>query len=146
MLNLENLNFFKKIYLETICLFVRVDRNVNKTAEKSASIHTNQIFLSSNRLELSPWSFRHIFQNIETTMRWNCTSKAFHFLQIMAKHQDCPFFTIFLTIKTSSQNISTLLQILLKLHEHQGRHWRNSSREWFWKNSSRCWEILLQVK
>ena len=32
---------------------------------------------------------------------------------------------MFLTIKTSSQNISiTLLQISLKLHEHRGRYWR----------------------
>ena len=32
---------------------------------------------------------------------------------------------MFLTIKTSSQNISiTLLQISLKLHEHGGRYWR----------------------
>ena len=41
-------------------------------------------------------------------------SKARCFLQITAKHQDFPFLTAFLTIKTSSQNISiTLLQILL---------------------------------
>ena len=34
-------------------------------------------------------------------------------------------FTVFLTTKTSSQNISiTLLQISLKLHEHRGRYWR----------------------
>ena len=34
------------------------------------------------------------------------------------------FFTVFLTIKPSSQNISiTLLQISLKLHEHRGRYW-----------------------
>ena len=58
-------------------------------------------------------------------MRWNCMSKALHFLQITAKQQYCPFFTVFLTIKTSSQNISiTLLQISLKLHEHRGRYWR----------------------
>ena len=32
---------------------------------------------------------------------------------------------MFLTTKTSSQNISiTLLQITLKLHEHRGRYWR----------------------
>ena len=32
---------------------------------------------------------------------------------------------MFLTTKTSSQNISiTLLQISLKLHEHRGRYWR----------------------
>ena len=58
-------------------------------------------------------------------MRWNCMSKALHFSQITAKQQYCPFFTVFLTIKTSSQNISiTLLQISLKLHEYRGRYWR----------------------
>ena len=58
-------------------------------------------------------------------MRWNCVSKALHFLQITAKQQYCPFFTVFLTIKTLSQNISiTLLQISLKLHEHRGCYWR----------------------
>ena len=58
-------------------------------------------------------------------MRWNCMSKALHFLQITAKQQYCPFFTVFLTTKTSSQNISiTLLQISLKLHEHRGGYWR----------------------
>ena len=47
------------------------------------------------------------------------------FLQITAKQQYCPVFTVFLTIKTSSQNISiTLLQIPLKLHKHRGRYWR----------------------
>ena len=72
-----------------------------------------------------PWSFTHAFENIETTVRWNCTSKALHFLQITAKQQYCPSFTVFLTIKTLSQNISiTLLQISLKLHEHRGCYWR----------------------
>ena len=34
-------------------------------------------------------------------------------------------FSVFLTIKTLSQNISiTLLQISLKLHEHRNRYWR----------------------
>ena len=34
-------------------------------------------------------------------------------------------FTVFLTIRTLSQNISiTLLQISLKLHEHRGCYWR----------------------
>ena len=48
---------------------------------------------------------------------------ALRFLQITAKHQDCLFFTVFLTIKTSSQNISiTLLQISLQLHEHRGSY------------------------
>ena len=60
----------------------------------------------SNQLELFPWSLTHIFKNVEIAMRWNCMSKALRFLQLMAKHQGCPFFTIFLTMKTSSQNIS----------------------------------------
>ena len=58
-------------------------------------------------------------------MRWNGMLKVFRFLQIMAAHQDCPFFTIFLVIKASSQNISiTLFQISLKLHKHWGSYWR----------------------
>ena len=52
-------------------------------------------------------------------------SKALRFLQITAEHKDCPFFTVFLTTKSLSQNISiTLLQISLKLHEHRGCCWR----------------------
>ena len=59
------------------------------------------------------------------TIRWNCMSKALRFLQITTKHQDCPFFTVLLIKKTSSQNISiTLLQISLKLQEHRGGYWR----------------------
>ena len=58
-------------------------------------------------------------------MRWNCMSKALGFLQITAEHQDCPFFTVFLTTKSLSQNISiALLQISLKLHERRGCYWR----------------------
>ena len=94
-----------------------LERRIWLVWNKSALIHTNQILLSTNRLEVSPWSFTHVFKKIETTMRWNCTSKALRLVQITVEHQDCPFFTVFLTIKTSSQNISiTLLQISLKLH------------------------------
>ena len=51
-------------------------------------------------------------------------SKALCFLQITAKLQDYPFFTVFLIIKTSTQNISiTLLKISLKSHEHLGCYW-----------------------
>ena len=104
---------------------MKEDQNVYKTAYKSASIHTNNTLLSSNRLELSPRSFKHVFKMIETTIRWNCMSKALHFLQITAEHQDYPFFTVFLTTKSWSQNISkTLLQISLKLREHGGGYWR----------------------
>ena len=48
-------------------------------------------------------------------------SKAPRLVQITVEHHDCPFSTVFLTIKTSSQDISiTFLQIPLKLHEHRG--------------------------
>ena len=73
--NLWNLNFFKKS-TEQLNYFVQVDQYVYKVANKSASIHTNQILLSSNRLELS---FALVFKKIETTMRWNCLSKTLRF-------------------------------------------------------------------
>ena len=58
-------------------------------------------------------------------MKWNCMSKVLHCLQLTAKQQYCPFFTVFQTIKILSQNISIrLLQISHKLHEHRGRYWR----------------------
>ena len=74
-----------------------------KLLTRRAVIHTNQILLSRNRLKLSLWSFTHVFQKIETSMRRNCTSKVLCFLQIMAEHQDCPVFTIFLTINKISR-------------------------------------------
>ena len=74
-----------------------------KLLTSRALIHTNQILLSRNRLKLSLWSFTHVFQTIETSMRRNCTSKVLCFLQIMAELQDCPVFTIFLTINKISQ-------------------------------------------
>ena len=44
---------------------------------------------------------------------------------LQTKQQYCPFFTVFLAIKTLSQNISVrLLQISLKLHEHGPCYWR----------------------
>ena len=62
-------------------------------------------------------------------MRWNRMSKAPRFLQITAEHRDWPSFTVFLTTKSLSQNISiTLLQISLKLHKHRGGYWRKKLR------------------
>ena len=46
-------------------------------------------------------------------------------LHITAEHQDRPVFTVLLTIKTSPKDISiTLLQVSVKLQEHQGGYWR----------------------
>ena len=81
------------------------------------------------------WSYlhdlSHVFKKTETACQ------ELPFLQTTIEHQDCPFFTVFLAIKTSSQNILiTLLQISLKLHEHRGGYWRRkSSSERFWNNS-----------
>ena len=59
-------------------------------------------------------------------------SKALRLVQVTIEHQDCPFFTVFLTLKTSFQNISiTLLQISPKLHEHRGGYCRKSSSKRF---------------
>ena len=71
MMDLENLKFFKSLLsgIKIICLFVKVDQNVYKTANKSASLQTNQMLLSSNQLELSPRSFTYLFKKVETTMR-----------------------------------------------------------------------------
>ena len=136
--NLKNLNPSRG--LKATRSFVKVEQNVYKTVNKSASILTNQILFSSNQLELSTLSFTHVFKTIKTIMRWNCISKALRFLQITAEHQDCPVFTVFIAIKTSSQNISfTLLQISLKLHEHRGGFWRKKfqlRRFWPWKTLS----------
>ena len=73
-------------------------------------------------------------------------SKVLRFLYTTAEHQDCPFFTVFLTIKTSSQNISiSCRSILLELRTNveETIEGGNSSRERFWKNSSQCSEILV---
>ena len=78
------------------------------------------MLLSSSGLELSPWSFTHVFTTIETTTKWNCLSKTLQFLQITAEYQDYPFFYRISNDKTLFQNISTTLWQIL----HQGRYWR----------------------
>ena len=79
--NLKNLKFFKKSIepFKNYSLICERGPKCSQTAKKNASIHTYQILLPSNRLELSPWSFRHGFEKVETTVRWNCMSKRFVF-------------------------------------------------------------------
>ena len=57
------LNFLKNLSsgLKIIRQFDKENQNVYITANKSASIHTNQTLLSSNRLELSPMIFHTRF-------------------------------------------------------------------------------------
>ena len=98
-----------------------MEQNVYKTANKSASVHTNQIRLSSNRLRHFPWSSTCAFKKIETTKTWNYISKALLFLQI--EDEDCPvFFCPGFSI--------TFSYLLLELHEHRGGYWRKTL---FWK-------------
>ena len=99
-----------------IHLFVKVDRNVYKTADTSVSIHFIQNLPSKKSAKAISMIFHTRYYKIETTMKRNCTSKTLCFLQITVKHEDYPVFTVFLTLKTSSQNITiTLLQTSLKL-------------------------------
>ena len=149
--NLENLNLLSG--LKMICLFVKVDQNVYKTANKSALIYTNQIqLLSSNngqRLRAISMIFHVFLKRIkQSSMRWNnCISKTLRFLQTTTEHQYCPVFNTLLTIKTSSQNISIMLsQISLELHEHRDGYWKKKFPWTIWKISSLCWEIQLPVK
>ena len=51
---LENINFLKKFITQIIDTFAWVDHFLYKNACKSFSTHANQIFLSRNRLKLSP--------------------------------------------------------------------------------------------
>ena len=63
----EESKFFKKSFVRfnIIRKFVKVDRNVYKTANKSALTHTYQILLSSNQAELSSRSFTHFFYRLK---------------------------------------------------------------------------------
>ena len=97
------------------------------------------------RLKIKLWTyFTHVFKKTETTVSWNCISKgkALHFLQITAKHQDCPIFTvIFLTINTF---IPKYLDNALMDFALTSRTSTRLLEER--KKSSQCREIRLHVK
>ena len=81
----EEYKFFLKKSIKQY--FIKVDRIVYKTANKSSSIDTKEFLLSSNRPELSPWSFTHVFKTFK--LLWGEIAwKELRFLQITAKHQD----------------------------------------------------------
>ena len=89
MVNLENLKFLKRLLsgIKIICLFVKVDQNVYKTANKSASLQTNQMLLSILAISLSYLhDLSHTFLK-RLKLLWG---KALGFLQITAEHQNCP--------------------------------------------------------
>ena len=136
--NLEYLNLLSG--LKMICLFVKVDQNVYKTANKSALIYTNQIQLLSSiigqRLRAISMIFHMFLKRIkQSSMRWNnCISKTRRFLQTMTEHQYCPIISIM------------LLQISLELHEHRDGYWKKKFPWTIWKISFQCWEKQLPVK
>ena len=74
-------------------------------------------------------------------------SKALHFLQITAKQQYCPFFTVLKPQKLHPK-ISRKCSYRFRLNftNIEAAIGGKSSRERFWKNSSQCQDILLQVK
>ena len=76
-------------------------------------------------------------------------SKALRFLQITAKHQECPFF--YCVSNHKNLNLTYLDNALtdrfrLNLRNIEAAIGGKSYRERFWKNSSQCRDILLQVK
>ena len=109
----EEYYFFKKNLssgLKIIRSFAKVDRNVYKTTNKSASIHTYQILLSKNRHDLSQVFLTRLKLR---TMRWSCMVKSASFSTDNGQTSRFSFFyrINFLTIKFSSQNISITLAL-----------------------------------
>ena len=96
--------------LKIIRSFAKVDRNVYKTTNKSASIHTYQILLSKNRHDLSQVFLTRLKLR---TMRWSCMVKSASFSTDNGQTSRFSFFyrINFLTIKFSSQNISITLAL-----------------------------------
>ena len=96
--------------LKIIRSFAKVDRNVYKTTNKSASIHTYQILLSKNRHHLSQVFLTRLKLR---TMRWSCMVKSASFSTDNGQTSRFSFFyrINFLTIKFSSQNISITLAL-----------------------------------
>ena len=97
-LNLENI-ILKKNSIEWFKNYSLICSSRKKclqkpSANKSASIHAKQILCSSNRLELSPWSFTHVFNRIEATILREIACQKRFVLQLTAKIQDCPFYCI----------------------------------------------------
>ena len=136
--------FFKKIYRTVSKLFANLLKYTEMFTEPLTRVPRYVLIITF--FPAIGWSYlhdlSHVFKKTETACQ------ELRFLQTTIEHQDCPFFTVFLAIKTSSQNILiTLLQISLKLHEHRGGYWRRkSSPERFWNKSCQWREILLQVK
>ena len=71
-------------------------------------------------------------------------SKALRLVQITVGHQDCQFFTVFLTIKNFFPKY--LDNALTDFRNIEAAVVGKSSSKRFWKNSSQYREILLQVK
>ena len=130
-----------------ISRIVKVDQNVYRTANFSASIHTctNQILLSSNPLELSPWSVRHILKTIET-MWWTCMWKVFR--SFSTDNGRTSRWSIVNRISNHHPKISRWCSYRFRVNftNIEVALGEKSSRERFWKNGSQCQEIPLQVK
>ena len=120
-----------------ISRIVKVDQNVYRTANFSASIHTctNQILLSSNPLELSPWSVRHILKTIET-MWWTCMWKVFR--SFSTDNGRTSRWSIVNRISNHHPKISRWCSYRFHVNftNIEVAIGEKSSRERFWKNSS----------
>ena len=114
---------------------------------KSASIHTYQILLSSNRLKLFLLSFTHVLNKIETTMSWNCIFKSALFSTDNGRTSRLSsFYRIIVNHKNFiPKYLDNTFKFLLNFSNIEAATGGKSTSERFWKNSSKCREIRLQV-
>ena len=73
-----------------------MDQITCKTCNKSSWMQVNKILLTRDRPEEFPSFFVHSFQWNQTTMRWSCVSKAYHFLKKLANCVDSMLFQCFI--------------------------------------------------
>ena len=72
-------------------------------------MQVNKMFLTRDRPEQFSSFLVRSFQLNQITMRLSLVSKAYHFLKKLANCVIACYFTVFMTLKTSFQNISKTL-------------------------------------
>ena len=93
MINLGIVKFLKK-FIKRFLNYREIGRrepNWRQNGKESGRTHANQILLSRNRPKQPPSFFVHSFKWNQTTMKWNCISRAHHVFQILANYVDSMF-------------------------------------------------------
>jgi len=91
-------------------MFLPLAENIKKMDKLAPGEHYDIIVLDGTWRQAKDIFHKHVFRKVETILRWNLHfEKRFFFPNITAEHQDCPVLTVFLAMKTSSQNNSQTL-------------------------------------